>query len=72
MIERVDFILLEGLGKFDPRVHGDLAVLPGLGGVQNAENPTAGNRGVSSDRHLTDCEVLLGAGAGFEPATFRL
>ncbi|QIF83092.1 hypothetical protein E4341_12465 [Brevundimonas sp. 'scallop'] len=61
LIERVDFIPLEGLGKFDLRVHGDLAVLLGLGGAQNAQNPTVG-----------DCGVSLGAGVGFEPTTFRL
>ncbi|WP_354702823.1 recombinase family protein [Brevundimonas vancanneytii] len=61
LIDRVDFIPLDGLGKFDLRVHGSLAVLLGLGGTQKAENPTVG-----------DCGVSLGAGAGFEPATFRL
>ena len=61
LIDRVDFIPLEGLGKFDLRVYGDLAVILGLGGSQKAENPT-----------VMDCGVSLGAGAGFEPATFRL
>lgn len=73
LIERVDFIPLQGLGKFDLRVHGSLAVLLGLGGTQKAENPTARGRGVSMDQSLTSgCEVSVGAGAGFEPATFRL
>jgi hypothetical protein len=73
LIERVDFIPLDGLGKFDLRVHGSLAVLLGLSGTQKAENPTARSRGVSVDQSLTSgCEVSLGAGAGFEPATFRL
>ena len=73
LIERVDFIPLDGLGKFDLRVHGSLAVLLGLGGTQKAENPTARGHGVSVDQSLTSgCEVSLGAGAGFEPATFRL
>ena len=73
LIERVDFMPLEGLGKFDLRVHGSLAVLLGLGGTQKAENPTARSHGVSVDQSLTSgCEVSLGAGAGFEPATFRL
>ena len=73
LIERVDFIPLDGLGKFDLRVHGSLAVLLGLSGTQKAENPTARGRGVSVDQSLTSgCEVSLGAGAGFEPATFRL
>ena len=47
LIDRVDFIPLEGLGKFDLRVQGSLAALLGLGGGQNAENPTAGDRGAS-------------------------
>lgn len=73
LIERVDFIPLAGLGKFDLRVHGSLAVLLGLGDTQKAENPTARSHGVSVDQSLTSgCEVSLGAGAGFEPATFRL
>ncbi len=73
LIERVDFIPMNGLGKFDLRVHGSLAVLLGLSGAQNAENPTAVARGVSSDQSLTpECEVSLGAGVGFEPTTFRL
>ena len=41
MIDHVDFYLLEGVGKFDLRVHGALAVRLGLGGPQNAQNPTA-------------------------------
>ena len=73
LIERVDFIPLDGLGKFDLRVHGSLAVLLGLSGTQKAENPTARSHGVSVGRSLTSgYEVSLGAGAGFEPATFRL
>ena len=75
LIERVDFIPLEGLAKFDPRAHGSLTVLLGLGlgDASKAENPTAGSHGVSLYQSLTSgCEVMLGAGAGFEPATFRL
>lgn len=72
LIDRVDFIPLKGLGKFDLRVHGSLAVLLGLGAPRNAENPTAWDRGVSDQGLTSGCEVLLGAGAGFEPATFRL
>ncbi|QBQ50149.1 hypothetical protein E3U41_13155 [Brevundimonas naejangsanensis] len=73
LIARVDFIPLDGLGKFDLRVHGSLAVLLGLSGPQKAENPTARSHGVFVDQSLTSgCEVSLGAGAGFEPATFRL
>ena len=51
----------KGLGKFQLEVHGSLAALPALGQAQKAENPTGGA-----------CGVSLGAGAGFEPATFRL
>ena len=59
--------------SFDLRVHGSLAVLLGLGGTPKAENPTARSHGVSVDQSLTSgCEVFVGAGAGFEPATFRL
>ena len=73
MIDRVDFIPIEGLGKFQLEVHGSLAALLALGHARNAENPTAGSHGVSVDQSLTSgCEVMLGAGAGFEPATFRL
>ncbi len=61
LIDRVDFIPAEGLGKFQLEVHGSLAALLALGQAQKAENPTGGA-----------CGVSLGAGAGFEPATFRL
>jgi len=43
----VDFIPLEGLDKFDLRVHGSLAVLLGLSGMPEAENPTDRSHGVS-------------------------
>lgn len=73
LIDRVDFIPLEGLGKFQLEVHGSLAALLALGQARNAKNPTAEGHGVSADQSLTSgCEVMLGAGAGFEPATFRL
>ena len=73
LIDRVDFIPMEGLGKFQLEVHGSLAALLALGEARNAKNPTAGSREVSVDQSLTSgCEVMLGAGAGFEPATFRL
>ena len=39
LIERVDFIPLEGLAKFDPRAHGSLTVLLGLGDAPKAETP---------------------------------
>lgn len=35
----MDFIPLEGLGKFDLRVHGDLAVLLGLSGTRKQKTP---------------------------------
>ena len=61
LIERVDFIPIEGLGRFQLEVHGSLAALLALGQAQKAKNLTGGT-----------CEVFVGAGAGFEPATFRL
>ncbi|WP_374453579.1 recombinase family protein [Phenylobacterium sp.] len=57
LIERVDFRPLEGLGKFELKVYGKLAALLGV-----SERAAA-----SSQR-----EVLVGAGTGFEPVTFRL
>ncbi|WP_427789885.1 hypothetical protein [Brevundimonas diminuta] len=39
LIQRVDFIPLEGLGKFDLRVHGSLAVLLGLGAPRKQKTP---------------------------------
>ncbi|WP_430826495.1 recombinase family protein [Brevundimonas diminuta] len=73
LIDCVDFIPTEGLGKFQLEVHGSLAALLALSQAQNTKNPTTGSRGVSVDQSLTSgCEVMLGAGAGFEPATFRL
>ena len=61
LIERVDFIPVKGLGRFQLEVHGSLAALLALGQAQKAKNLTGGT-----------CEVFVGAGAGFEPATFRL
>jgi hypothetical protein len=52
LIDRVDFIPAEGLGKFQLEVHGSLAALQALGQAQKAENPTGGS-----------CGVSLGAGA---------
>ena len=72
-LHRRGTIPAEGLGKFQLEVHGSLAALLALGQARNAKNPTAGGHGVSVDQSLTSgCEVMLGAGAGFEPATFRL
>ena len=56
LIERVDFLPLEGKGRFDLQVHGRLAAL----------------LGISERAAKADCEVTLGAGTGFEPVTFRL
>ena len=68
LIERVDFIPLAGLGKFQLEVHGSLAVLLGLGGTRKAKNPTAGGHGVSVDQSLTSgCEVMLGCGSLYRP-----
>ena len=41
LIERVDFIPVEGLGKFQLEVHGSLAMLLALGRAQTAESPEA-------------------------------
>jgi hypothetical protein len=39
LIERVDFIPLQGLGKFQLEVHGSLAALLALGQARNAKKP---------------------------------
>ena len=79
LIERVVFIPVEGLGKFELEIHGNLARLLRIGsgqraGAQTAQSPEANGDGALGSFGLTSgrCEVLLGAGAGFEPATFRL
>ena len=41
LVDRRDFYLLEGLGRFDLQVHGSLGVLLGLSEGQTAESPTA-------------------------------
>ncbi len=63
LIQFVDFVPLPGLGRFDLIVHGTLAELLSISETQtpNSKKPQSRNSGVS-----------LGAGAGFEPATFRL
>jgi len=48
---------LAGLGKFDLEVHGKLKAL--LGVAERASRSST-------------CEVVVGAGTGFEPVTFRL
>jgi site-specific DNA recombinase len=57
LIERVDFHPVAGLGKFDLEVHGKLKALLGV-----SERASASH----------DCGILVGAGTGFEPVTFRL
>jgi site-specific DNA recombinase len=57
LIDRVDFVPEEGLGKFGLVVHGRLAGILQVASprrAQNSKNPTAGD---------ADCGVLLGAGA---------
>ncbi len=70
LIEFVEFVLLKGLRRFELRVCGQLAgPLRWNPKTQNDKNPAVSG-GVFEDPHR--CEVFLGAGAGFEPATFRL
>jgi hypothetical protein len=57
LIERVDLEPVKGLGKFSLNIHGKLAALLGV-----SERAAAASH----------CEVLVGAGTGFEPVTFRL
>ncbi len=75
LIERVEFIPAEGLGKFGLEIHGNLARLLRISGateagLQTHKTPAASGSGGFEVSH--GCEVLVGAGAGFEPATFRL
>ena len=79
LIDQVVFIPVEGLGKFDLEIQGNLARLlrisgAGLAGGQTAQSPEANGNGALGSNGLTSgkCEVTVGAGAGFEPATFRL
>ena len=70
LIEGVDLHPLEQKGKFELEVRGTLAALLRVGSAQTAKSPAASSSGAFG---LTSAsEVLLGAGAGFEPATFRL
>ncbi len=48
MIDHVDFYLLEGVGKFDLRVHGRLGCRSGAGRVSECTKP-----------HSVDCGVLF-------------
>ncbi|WP_431564914.1 hypothetical protein [Brevundimonas sp.] len=41
LIDRVDFISAEGLGKFQLEVHGSLAALLAMGGARTAKSPAA-------------------------------
>ena len=75
LIDQVVFIPVEGLGKFELEIQGNLARLLRISGAGGAEaqthkTPAASGSGGFDAPHR--CEVFLGAGAGFEPATFRL
>jgi site-specific DNA recombinase len=72
LIDQVVFIPVEGLGKFELEIQGNLARLLRISGVgpQTHKSPAASGSGAFAGSHR--CEVLVGAGAGFEPATFRL
>ncbi len=59
LLDRVVFIPDEGKGQFQVELHGRLAALLE---PQKSKTPQA----------MTACEVMLGAGTGFEPVTFRL
>ena len=70
LIEGVDLHPLEQKGKFELEVRGTLAALLSVGVSQTRKSPAGGTSGAFG---LTSAsEVTLGAGAGFEPATFRL
>ena len=61
---------LEGLRRFELRVRGQLVgLLRHDPKARNDKNPAVSG-GASEVSH--GCEALVGAGAGFEPATFRL
>ncbi len=75
LIEQLAFIPAEGLGQFDLEIHGNLAQLLRISGAADAgcrthKSPASNGSGAFEVSHW--CEVLVGAGAGFEPATFRL
>jgi hypothetical protein len=65
LIEVVEFLPLQGMGKFELHVRGQFAglfaLIPCTG---TAKGPAVFAAGLFC--------VCLGAGAGFEPATFRL
>ena len=70
LIESVEFVPLEGLGRFELLVRGQLVgLLRQDPKARNGKNPAVSG-GVSEVSHA--CEVSLGAGVGFEPTTFRL
>jgi site-specific DNA recombinase len=58
LIEGVEFIPLQGMGRFDLKVRGKIAALLTMSETVNAST--------------NKCEETLGAGTGFEPVTFRL
>jgi site-specific DNA recombinase len=72
LIDQVVFIPVEGLGKFELEIQGNLARLLRISSAdaQTHKSPAASGSGAFAGSHR--CEVLVGAGAGFEPATFRL
>ena len=73
LIDQVVFSRVEGLGKFELEIQGNLARLlriSGAAGAQTHKSPAASGSGAFAESHR--CEALVGAGAGFEPATFRL
>ena len=75
LIDTVVFIPAEGLGKFELEIQGNLARLLRISGstgakAQTHKSPEASGDGAYEGSHR--CEVLVGAGVGFEPTTFRL
>ncbi len=60
LLDRVVFIPMEGKGQFQLELHGRIAALLE---PQKPKTPQTG---------LTACGVMVGAGTGFEPVTFRL
>ena len=73
LIDKVVFIPLPGLGKFDLEIQGNLARLLRISAEtrgQTHKSPAASSSGAFESIHRS--EVLVGAGVGFEPTTFRL
>ena len=73
LFEKVVFIPLPGLGQFDLEIQGNLARLLRISTAaesQTHKSPAASSSGAFETCHRS--EVLVGAGVGFEPTTFRL